>query len=70
MLRKILSLSTGMVIAAGVFVAPQLAGAQDAQPQPIPVIRDGSSPEQSAASCWAIKQEFPTKPNGAYSTLR
>ena len=50
-------------------VAFPVARAQDPAPEPTPVVRDGSSPATAAGSCWALKQDFPRLPSGAYWLL-
>lgn len=66
--KSVFGLTVSLIVALSSALVPgTLAGAQEAQPAPVP--RDGSSPAQAAASCWAIKQDNPDSKDGSYWLL-
>lgn len=50
----------------GFFAGSSAASADPAQPA---IVRDGSSPDRAAVSCWAIKQQNPAAQDGSYWLL-
>ncbi len=59
--RRLGGIATAVAaVMVGALASPTPAGAD------VSLVRDGSSSQRAAASCWEIKQMFPTLPSGAY----
>lgn len=63
-LRRILSAAVAVMLVAGVLAVTSMEGTAAASTDPTP--RDGSTSTNAAPSCWSIKQNFPSSPDGLY----
>ncbi|MBK7822196.1 MAG: PKD domain-containing protein [Tessaracoccus sp.] len=70
-LKRVLAVfaTASLIVGGGILSAPTAAAAENPTKGPDGLVRDGSTSELAAASCFEIKQNNPDAPDGAYWLL-